>query len=127
MELSLIFIAVTAQLHLPPNLLSSICYIESRHVATAIHHDDGGSDSIGLCQIKHKTAKWMGFKGNEKDLLDPKINAYYAGKYLKYLLKRYDNNTIKAVIAYNIGNTRSLTTTNYQRKVFNKWKPRRAR
>lgn len=109
------------QLNLPPNLLSSVCFIETKHQIHKIHRHDGDSDSIGICQIKLKTAKWLGFKGTEQDLLNPKINILYAGKYLDYQLRRY-HNVSKAVIAYNQGHVGNIDTTSYQIKVFKQWR-----
>lgn len=83
--------------------------------------DDGGSPSIGLCQVKLKTSKWLGYKGTEKQLLNPTVNAYYAAKYLKYQLKRYNGNTEKALIAYNRGNAKGLTRTEYSAKIMIHW------
>lgn len=122
MDILLLFVAISSQNHLPPNLLSSLCYIESHHKPDAIHKDDGpGGDSLGICQIKLSTAREMGFKGSAKQLMSPSTNIKYAAKFLKYQLKRYGNNTERAVIAYNRGNARGLTSTNYQRKVYKQW------
>lgn len=111
----------SAQFNLPPNLLSSLCYIESKHDITAVHHDDGTTDSLGVCQIKLQTAKELGFKSTAKDLMDPKTNIYYAGKYLNHQLHRY-NDTRRAVIAYNMGSAKALTSSKYQRKVYTYWR-----
>ncbi len=119
--LTAIFLVITAHHNLPPGLLSSLCYVESKHNPNATHHDDGTTDSIGLCQIKYKTAESLGYTGTPKDLLDPTTNAYFAGMYLKKQIKRYHGNIAKAVIAYNHGNARHLTTSQYQRKVFSIW------
>src|SRR5665213_801448 len=120
--LQALFLSTTIQLSLPPGLLSSICYIESKHKIQTIRHNDGGSDSIGICQIKLKTAQWLGFKGTAQELLEPTNNIYYAGKYLALNLKKYHTAT-KAVIAYNQGHVNaSQTNTNYQSKVFEQWR-----
>ncbi len=116
-----IFLTTSIQMNLPPNLLSSLCYVESKHDIAAIHHDDGNSDSLGICQIKHDTAKWLGFKGSKEELMRPDINIKYAGLYLRYQIKRY-NSVSKAVISYNRGNAKGLTTTNYQARVFKQWR-----
>ncbi len=118
--ISALFIATSLQFNLPQDLLSSLCYVESKHDINAVHHDDGGSNSIGICQVKLKTAQWLGFKGTEQQLMEPSVNIYYAGKYLSYQLARY-NCPKKAVIAYNIGNARQLTSTKYQVRVFKQW------
>lgn len=119
--LALLFSTYTAEFKLPANSLSALCYVESTHNIHAIHHDDGGSNSVGICQIKWKTAKWLGFKGTEKQLMNPRINIYYAAKYLSYQYKRY-NNINKAFIAYNIGNAKGLTSTKYSTKVITQWR-----
>lgn len=118
--LSSLFIAFSLQYDLPPGLLSALCYVESTHNISAVNPDDGKSASLGICQVKLKTAKWMGFKGTEADLMKPENNIKYAAAYLKYQLVRYDN-LPKAVIAYNLGNAKGLTTSAYQRKVFKTW------
>lgn len=116
-----LFIIATTAFNLPPNLLSSLCYVESAHDVNAIHHDDGGEDSIGICQVQLSTANTVGFRGTAKELLDPEVNTIVAAAILKYQMSRYHGNITKAVIAYNIGNSKGLTTTKYQRKVFKIW------
>jgi soluble lytic murein transglycosylase-like protein len=116
-----LFILVSAQFNLPSGLLSSVCFIESHHNPTAIHYHDGKGSSIGLCQIKLKTAQSLGFKGTEKQLMQVKNNIYYAGAYLHHQQIRYNGDITKAVIAYNIGHSGNLTTSRYQVRVFNKW------
>lgn len=120
--LSVLLLTVSIQFGLPTGLLDAVCFVESGHNPIAVHHDDGNSDSIGLCQIKYATAQWLGFRGKEKDLYDPKINAYYSAKYLKYQIQRYRGHTEKAVIAYNRGNATGLTKTEYSDKVFKQWR-----
>jgi soluble lytic murein transglycosylase-like protein len=120
MSILLMFLTISQQHHLPPHLLSSLCYIESKHDVAAIHHDDGGADSLGICQIKLQTAREMGYKGTKQQLMQPSTNIRYAAKYLRYQIRRYGS-IERAVVAYNKGNARDLTTSRYQRKVFNKW------
>jgi soluble lytic murein transglycosylase-like protein len=124
--LTALFITTSTQFGLPPNLLSSLCYVESTHKVNAVHHDDGGSDSLGICQIKFETSRWLGFKGTAKQLMNPKINIYYAGKYLARNIKRYNGQIEKAVIAYNKGSAGSLVHTKYSQKVFTNWRYRDA-
>lgn len=117
-----ILTTVSMQQGLPHGLLESVCWVETKHNPNAIHRNDGVGDSIGLCQIKLKTSKWLGYRGTAEGLLNPKVNAYWAGKYLQYQIKRHNGNTEKAVIAYNIGNAKGLTTTAYSVKVFKYWR-----
>lgn len=100
-------------------LLRAVCSVESNLNPSAHHKLDGYSDSYGLCQIKHETALGLGFKGSPKKLFDPKINAYYAAKYLDYQLGRYDGDWLKAISAYNAGSYR-MSNMKYVRKVLKK-------
>ena len=106
---------------LPEGLLSSLCYVESRHNVNAINHDDGDANSVGVCQVKLKTAREMGFRGTEQQLMNPRMNVKYAAKYLRWQILRYKS-VKKAVIAYNRGNARGLTTSKYQGKVYARWR-----
>jgi soluble lytic murein transglycosylase-like protein len=119
-ELTALFLTISTQLNLPPGLLEAVCYVESEHNPAVIAYSDGLSNSFGLCQIKYTTARWMGFNGTEEDLLEPYVNAFFAGKYLAYQLKKY-NNIVKALIAYNRGNAKNLNRTEYSDKVLKVW------
>jgi len=119
--LMLLFMMASAQNNLPQGLLSSLCYIESGHNVKAFHRHDGKGNSVGICQIKLATAKMLGFKGTEKQLMEPQNNIEYAAKYLAKQIERY-HNINRGVIAYNMGNAKNLTTSQYQVKVFKHWK-----
>ena len=121
MNIAFLFILYSAQFNLPDGLLSSLCYVESGHNIEAVHLADGNGNSIGACQIKLKTARFMGFRGTEKQLMRPDVNIYYAAWYLRYQINRY-RSVRKGVIAYNIGNAKGLTTSEYQIKVFKQWR-----
>ncbi len=82
-------------------LLLAICTHES-NLNNITVPDDGGSSSIGICQIKEKTAFLLGYKGTAKGLLNPKTNAHFAALYLKYQYQRYGD-WCKATSAYNSG------------------------
>jgi soluble lytic murein transglycosylase-like protein len=92
----------------PRELLLAICWNESSfRTGSGITHKDGLTLSYGLCQIKLGTAKFMDtiyrhkIKATPKRLRDPRINAFYSAKYLKYQLHRYHNDWKLAVDAYN--------------------------
>lgn len=119
--LTLLFNTTSAQFNLPKGLLSSLCYIESTHNTKAIHKDDGTGNSVGICQVKLSTAKWLGFTGTEKQLMKPSTNIYYAAKYLNYQIRRY-HSTTRGIIAYNFGNAKNLTSTRYSVKVLRQWR-----
>lgn len=116
-SLLLLFSLASEKEHLPPHVLESVCYIESHYNVKAFHKDDGGTDSIGVCQVKLETAQWLGFRGSKKQLMKPKTNIKYASKYLGYQLKRYSGDVNKAIISYNRGNAKNLTSTKYSDKV----------
>ena len=88
---------------LDPKLLSSLCYLESKHNPNAINRDDGNGDSIGMCQIKVATAKQFDKKATAKKLFNVEYNLKIAAQYLAYQIDRYDGNLRKAVLAYNAG------------------------
>lgn len=83
-------------------LLLAVCTHES-NLKNVMRPRDGNGPSYGICQIKYETAKQMGFKGQAKDLMVPRINAKYAAIYLRYQYIRYHGNACKAVAAYNSG------------------------
>lgn len=115
-----LFISNSIQFKLPEGLLSSLCYVESRHIASIVHKDDGTSHSYGICQVKFETAKYLGFTGTEVELLKPENNIYYAAKYLSKQIHRY-NDITKGIVAYNRGNSLLLTRSSYSDKVIKHW------
>lgn len=84
------------------SLLLAICSHES-NLKNITVPNDGKTPTHGICQIKLDTAKMLHYRGKEKGLMNPKTNALFAAKYLKYQLKRYDNDWCKATSAYNAG------------------------
>lgn len=101
--------------------MSSLCYVESKHKVESIAYKDGKTNSYGVCQIKYKTAQQMGFKGTEKELMKPKNNALYAGKFLAYQIKRYNGNIARGVTAYNKGRSTGDGNSVYYKKVMKQW------
>lgn len=83
-------------------LLYAICSHESSNFTLTYNHFDGGSPSIGICQVKLGTAQMLGYKGTAHGLMNAEVNAKWAAKYLKYQSDRY-NNDCMAVSAYNAG------------------------
>lgn len=122
LTLTLLFISASSTFKLPPDLLKSLCYVESGHKVEAIHYADGVGNSLGVCQIKLTTAKQLGFRGTEKQLMEPNTNIYYAAKYLAHQRDRYAGSIEKAVIAYNIGSAKHLQHTKYSARVIKEWK-----
>lgn len=124
------FAFTTQSFNLPSGLLSALCYVESADQVNAVHKDDGGGDSLGVCQIKETTAKIMGFKGAKRDLMNPVTNIYWAGKYLAKQLIRYNGNYFRAISAYNSGTYRRnrlgrVSNQPYVNKVLKAWGQRK--
>jgi len=63
-------------------------------------------DAIGLGQIRESTAFYIHEKHKRGMLFVPFYNLRLSAKYIKYLLKRYDNNWSLTLAAYNWGETR---------------------
>lgn len=118
--LALMFATMTTTYDLPKGLLSALCWVESNHKPSAVHVDDGGADSLGICQVQIATARSLGYKGNVKQLMRAKQNMNYAAKYLKHQLKRYHGDLTKAISAYNAG-TATSANTYYVNKVIRAW------
>lgn len=112
---------------IPASLLIAICSVES-DFRDVVNKHDGGSPSIGICQIKLDTARLVGFEGTEEQLLrDRLINILYAAKYIKRQLNRYKGDYCSAISAYNTGTRRYLTdgrfnNMRYVTKVLERWK-----
>lgn len=121
----LAFMAATNTFALPPGLLQAVCYVESTHNVKAVRHHDGGETSLGVCQIKHSTARMLGYTGTAKQLMDLDTNAYWAAAYLRKQINRYPGELKKAVAAYNSGTYREVAgvakNRKYVKKVMTAW------
>lgn len=90
----------------PRELLLAICWGESSFNKNSTHMDHG-SLSYNVCQVKLATAQFMDKYWHHKipatpeRLEDPKINAFYAAKFLKWQLQQYHGDWKLAVDAYN--------------------------
>lgn len=76
-------------------LLHAVISVESRYSPRAVSK----AGAIGLMQLMPKTAKRYGVV----DPLDPLQNLRGGAKYLRYLLKKYNNDRNLALAAYNAG------------------------
>lgn len=102
MTYSAIILAAAKAAKISGALFLAVCTHETNLTNVTVYHD-GGSPSIGICQMKEATARMLGFKGKAQDLINPYVNAKWAAKYLKYQLDRYDGDWCKATAAYNAG------------------------
>jgi soluble lytic murein transglycosylase len=92
--------------NLDPALVAAVIYRESKFRDVT---SDAGAK--GLMQILPSTALFIahrsgGTRFELRDLGNPQINISYGSWYLRYLLDRYDGNTVAAVAAYNAGHER---------------------
>ncbi|GHC65908.1 lytic transglycosylase domain-containing protein [Limoniibacter endophyticus] len=83
---------------IPETLLRRVVHRESRF-------DPGARNGPywGLMQIRHDTAKGMGYQGDAKGLLDAETNLRYAGKYLRGAYITAEGNPDQAVKFYSRG------------------------
>ena len=84
---------------LPPTLVHRVVMRESRYNARAV----GRGGALGLMQIKHATARGMGYTGSASGLLDAETNLTYAVKYLAGAYKTAGGNPDRAVSYYASG------------------------
>ncbi len=99
-----IIIAQSASFGVDPYLAAAVIYCESSGRETIV----SGKGAVGLMQIMPKTGAWIAEKlemneYSEELLKDPETNIRMGCWYLSYLLKRYDNNRVHALAAYNAG------------------------
>lgn len=95
-----------ADKNLDAALIAAVIYRESK-----FRDVTSEAGAKGLMQILPGTAQFIahrsgGTRFELRDLADPQINISYGSWYLRYLLDRYDGNTIAAVAAYNAGHER---------------------
>lgn len=90
--------------------------IDPRLAEAVVHVESGGdprarsrAGALGLMQLMPGAARDMARRAvTERELLDPRFNASLGCRYLRYLLRVYDDDTLLALMAYNagIGNVR---------------------
>jgi len=88
---------------LDPSLIAAVIYAESR-----FRNQESQAGALGLMQITPQTAHDIarlsgGTQFVTGDLSDADINIRYGSFYLSYLLRRYDDNEVAALAAYNAG------------------------
>jgi hypothetical protein len=116
--------SISLLLNIPAGLLSALCFVESSHRDVVVLHD-GGSPSIGICQMKLDTARIVDKKATLNELMMRQRNAELAARYLARQYKRYGC-WKHAVAAYNSGrlhlHVSGLPRNNkYVRRVEKRW------
>jgi len=94
-----------AEKGVPADLIAAVIYAESRFRDQTSH-----AGARGLMQITPATAKLIerlsgGQTFKFEDLSDPDINIRYGTFYLRYLIRKYGDNEVAALAAYNAGQT----------------------
>lgn len=102
-----------------PALVSALCFVESGHNVNALAPRDGGSPSLGVCQLKLRTARALGYVGRAKGLMEPSTNALYASLYLAKQKQRFGS-WARAISAYNAGRP-VKGNRRYVRRVMARW------
>jgi soluble lytic murein transglycosylase-like protein len=93
------FIARQAEIHgVPERLVHRIVMRESRYQPGVVHNH-----CFGLMQIKHATARSMGYKGEPSGLLDPHVNLTYAIPYLANAYKLAEGDEDRATALFSGG------------------------
>ena len=90
---------------LDPALVAGVIFAESK-----FRDQTSATGAKGLMQIQPETAKFIARRSGGAafeiaDLGTPQINIQYGTYYLRYLLDRYGENVVRAVAAYNGGET----------------------
>jgi len=82
----------------PFSLADAVVRIESRYNPRASH-----AGNYGLMQIRHQTARGMGYSGGAGGLLDAETNVRYGMKYLAMAYKMAGGDTCRTVMKYQSG------------------------
>ena len=83
----------------PVSLARAVVRIESNYRPNA----RGRAGEIGLMQIKHATARGMGYSGSAKGLYDPETNIRYGMKYLAGAHRLGGGDVCGTILRYNAG------------------------
>jgi soluble lytic murein transglycosylase-like protein len=87
--------SVAKRYKLPHTLLHAVITAESSYNPNAISK----AGAVGLMQLMPETAKQYGVNNRR----NPRENIYGGSRYLRYLLKLFNNNLVLALAAYNAG------------------------
>lgn len=82
----------------PFALADAVVRIESRYNPRASH-----AGNYGLMQIRHQTARGMGYSGSASGLLDAETNARFGMKYLAHAYRLAGGDTCRTVMKYQSG------------------------
>ena len=72
--------------------------------------ETGTVGEVGLMQIKHSTARFLGFAGSRTELYDPKTNVRWGMKYLAGAYKLAGGNVCQTALKYQGGHNAKRMT-----------------
>jgi soluble lytic murein transglycosylase-like protein len=84
---------------MPSHLVEAIILMESGGNA----HATGKHGEIGLMQVKCKTVRGIGFKGECSDLYNARVNRYWGTKYLAIAYTKAKGDHCKTASLFNMG------------------------
>lgn len=111
--------SVSKELGVDKDLIYSIMRKESSYnpYATAFYYFPNKSPTVGLMQVKESTALYLykkfGIVGG-LNMYSPKDSIYSGTLYLKFLETLFDNNIVKVIAAYNMGQNAILKYKNFE-------------
>ncbi|WP_181832455.1 lytic transglycosylase domain-containing protein [Bosea caraganae] len=82
----------------PFALADAVVRVESRYNPRAAH-----AGNFGLMQIRHQTARGLGYSGSPSGLLDAETNARFGMKYLAQAYRLAGGDTCRAIMKYQSG------------------------
>ena len=100
-QVSHIIVQCAEEEHISPSLLEAVILTESKFDEKAVSH----VGAVGMMQLMPDTAQWISEESGlpADNLASPDQNIPLGAWYLNYLLKKYHNNEVFALAAYNAG------------------------
>lgn len=100
-QVSHIIIQCAEEENISPSLLEAVILTESKSDEKAVSH----VGAVGMMQLMPDTAHWISEESGlpSDNLASPDQNIPLGAWYLNYLLKKYHNNEVFALAAYNAG------------------------
>lgn len=100
-EIRMIITEYAHKYRVQKHLVEAVMHAESKFDQKAVSH----VGAVGMMQLMPKTAEWIAREGELQytDLKEPRQNIMLGTWYIDYLLKKYHNNEVLALAAYNAG------------------------
>lgn len=100
-EIRMIITEYAHKYRVQKHLVEAVMHAESKFDQKAVSH----VGAVGMMQLMPKTAEWIAQEGELQytDLKEPRQNIMLGTWYIDYLLKKYHNNEVLVLAAYNAG------------------------